>query len=140
MKEIEAASTENDRNEPAKEKPTDNSEKNTASTHPGILAQQCTVADGGMATDMYCPACREEIFGTYLPIFECPHCAIKIWRDDKGNVTSYEQKHTCPECGHTFGAWSEDAPNDFCRVVRNFEQKAEGVFLGIDRMVNRIFA
>ncbi|MEI6207677.1 MAG: hypothetical protein WCP20_12915 [Desulfuromonadales bacterium] len=110
------------------------------SAFPSMLAQQFSAADGGMVTDMYCPVCREEIFGTYLPIFECPHCEVKIWRDDKGNVTSYEQKHTCPECGHTFGTWTDDAPSEFCRTVRNFEQNAEGVFLGLDRMVNRLFS
>jgi predicted RNA-binding Zn-ribbon protein involved in translation (DUF1610 family) len=104
------------------------------------MSQQYSSQEGGVPTDMYCPSCREEICGSYLPIFECPHCDVKIWRDDKGNVISYEQKHTCPECGHTFGAWTDDAPTDFCRTVRNFEQKAEGVFLGLDRIVNRMFA
>lgn len=141
MKSIKTEPAEDRTQEPARKESTDNIEKSTTSTrHPSIVAQQFSVCEGGVPTDMYCPACREEIFGTYLPIFECPHCDVKIWRDDKGNVTSYEQKHTCPECGHSFGKWTDDPPSEFARTVRNFEQKAESAFLGLDRIVNRLFA
>lgn len=141
MKTIKSEPEEDRAEEPTKDETTDNTKKSTAiSSYPSIFAQQFTPGEGGVPTDMYCPACREEIFGTYLPIFECPHCEVKIWRDDKGNVTSYEQKHTCPECGHIFGKWTDDPPSEFSRAVRDFEQKAECVFLGLDRIVNRIFA
>lgn len=111
-----------------------------SSTLNNNLAQQYSSDESGMPTDMYCPACGEEISGSYLTTFKCPHCDIHIWRDDKGNITNYEQKHTCPECGHTFSDMTDEAPTEFRRVIRNFEQKAEGVFLGLDRIVNRIFS
>jgi predicted RNA-binding Zn-ribbon protein involved in translation (DUF1610 family) len=127
--------------EPAKEEATADTDKNTASSlHPNFFAQQYSTEEGGIPTDMYCPACGEEIRGSHLPIFMCPHCENQIWRDDNGNVTNYEQKHTCPECGHTFGDMTDEAPTEFSRIVRNFEQKTESVFLGFDRIVNRIFA
>jgi predicted RNA-binding Zn-ribbon protein involved in translation (DUF1610 family) len=108
--------------------------------HPNFFAQQYTAAEGGVPKDMYCPSCGEEISGFHLPIFMCPHCENQIWRDDKGNVTNYEQKHTCPECGHRFGEITDEASTEFRKVVRNFEQKAESAFLGLDRIVNRIFS
>ena len=84
MKTIKAEPLEERTKEPAGEESPDNTEKSTVtSLHSNILAQQFTADEGGVPTDMYCPACREEIFGTYLPIFECPHCEVKIWRDDK---------------------------------------------------------
>jgi len=104
-----------------------------------ILMQQVSEDEGGVPTDMYCPGCREEIHGSYLPIFFCPYCEIQIWRDDSGTVTNYEQKHTCPDCGHTFGELTDDAPNDFQRMVRSFEQKTESAILGLDRVFSRIF-
>lgn len=105
-----------------------------------VFSSQYSAGEGGMATDMYCPGCGEEIFGSFLSIFMCPHCQIQIWRDEEGNVTHFEQKHTCPECGHTFGDMTDEASTEFRKMCRNIEQKAEGVFLGLDRIVNRIFS
>jgi len=73
MEPIKTEATEERTNEPASEEAADNSEESSvASSHSNILSQQFTADEGGVQTDMYCPACREEIFGTYLPIFECP--------------------------------------------------------------------
>jgi predicted RNA-binding Zn-ribbon protein involved in translation (DUF1610 family) len=91
-----------------------------------VFVQEYSAEEGGITTDMYCPGCGEEIEGSFLPMFRCPHCDILIFRDDKGNVTNYEQKHTCPECGHSFGDMTDEAPTEFRRMVRNFEQKTEG--------------
>lgn len=107
---------------------------------PNVFAQKHSAEEGGMPTDIYCPACGEEISGSYLPMFRCPHCDVLIFRDDKGNVTNYEQKHTCPECGHIFGEMSDEASTEFRRMVRNFEQKTESAILGLDKIVSRIFA
>lgn len=69
MEPIKTEATEERTNEPARKETTDNREEFTAtSQHSNILAQQFTADEGGVQTDMYCPACREEIFGTYLPI------------------------------------------------------------------------
>lgn len=126
---------------PAPEETADKTKKSSGKRFSSnILMQQVSEDEGGVPTDMYCPGCREEIHGSYLPIFFCPFCEIQIWRDDSGTVTNYEQKHTCPDCGHTFGELTDAAPNDFQRMVRSFEQKTESVFLGLDRIVNRIFA
>lgn len=107
---------------------------------PGIFAQEYSAEEGGKPTEIYCPACGEEINGSYLPMFRCPHCAILIFRDENGNVTNHEQKHTCPECGHTFGEMSDEAPTEFRRMCRNLEQKTEGVMLQLDRFVTRLLA
>jgi len=63
-----------------------------------------------------------------------------MFRDDKGHVTNYEQKHTCPECNHAFSDMTYEAPSEFRRACRNLEQMTEGVMLGLDRIVNRILA
>jgi hypothetical protein len=39
---------------------------------------------------MNCPNCDEEIGGSYLPVFKCPHCESQIWRDESGDVISFE--------------------------------------------------
>ena len=106
----------------------------------GVYAQQYSKEEGGMTTEIFCPACGEEICGSYLPLFRCPHCDIMIFRDDKGQVTNHEQKHTCPECGHTFGEMSDEAPTEFRRFCRTFEQKTEGVMIQLDRFVSRLLA
>ena len=107
---------------------------------PGIFSQQYSADEGGMSTEIFCPSCGEEIRGSYLPCFRCPHCSTLIFRDERGIVISYEQTHTCPECGHTFGEMSEEAPTDFRRFCRNFEQKTEGVILQLERFVGRLLA
>ncbi len=71
------------------------------------LSQQHPSSKGGMSTDMFCPSCREEICGFYLPTFRCPHCSSMIWRDEEGNVTNSEYHQACPECGR--GSASEAA-------------------------------
>jgi predicted RNA-binding Zn-ribbon protein involved in translation (DUF1610 family) len=127
--------------EPATEESADITGADSASPPPSnIFAEQHSAIEGGIPTDLYCPACGEEISGSYLPMFRCPHCNILMFRDDKGHVTNHEQKHTCPECGHAFSDFTDDAPSDFRRACRNLEQKAEGVMLGLDRIVNRILA
>jgi predicted RNA-binding Zn-ribbon protein involved in translation (DUF1610 family) len=141
MKPIKTEPAKDITKEPAREETTDNTEKSTATDlHSNVFAQQFTAEEGGVSTDIYCPSCGEEINGSYLPIFVCPSCEIQIWRDTNGNVTHFEQKHTCPECSHTFGDLTDEAPTEFRRACRNLEQKAEGVFLGLDRIVNRMFA
>jgi len=71
MEPTRTEATEERTNEPAREETTDNSgESSATSSHSNILAQQYTANEGGVRTDMYCPACLEEIFGSYLPIFE----------------------------------------------------------------------
>ena len=136
MKATETEATDDRPNESAS-----NAGKSTESTiTSNIFAQQYSAEDGGIPTDMYCPACGEEIEGSFLPMLRCPHCNILMFRDDKGNVTSYEQKHTCPECGHNFGDMTDEAPSDFRRACRNVEQKVEGVMLGLDRVVQRFLS
>ena len=136
METTESAATED------KSKGTENRAENqtSSSIQSNVFAQQYTAEEGGVPTNLYCPDCGEEIEGTFLTIFRCPHCDILIFRDDKGNVTNYEQKHTCPECGHTFGDMTDEAPTEFRRMVRNFEQKTEGVMLGFDKIISRILA
>ena len=114
-------------------------DQESASISGSIFARQYSASEGGMDTDLHCPGCGEQINGSYLPIFRCPFCDIQIWRNDRGIITNYEQKHTCPECGHTFGELTEEAPTEFKRMCRTFEQKTEGVFMELDRIVNRIF-
>ena len=133
--------TEEKPKECSKEDPTQGDVNDTGSSvHTSIFSQQYSASEGGISTDMFCPTCGDTISGTFLPIFRCPHCEILIWRDDKGHVTNYERKHTCPECGHTFNDMTDEAPTEFRRACRNLEQKAEGVFLGLDRIMNRILA
>lgn len=138
---MKSAETDDKTPKPATEESSNQAVKDcNSSNHQSFFAQQYSSSEGGMLTDMYCPGCGEEISGSYLPVFMCPHCEIQIWRDDKGNVTHHEQKHTCPECGHVFGDLTDEAPTEFRRMVRNFEQKAESAFMGLDRIVNRILA
>lgn len=132
--------TENTHEAPRTEAAVDAEATSTSSTEPSIFAQQFSAAEGGMATDMYCPSCGEEISGSFLPVFRCPHCEILIFRDEKGNVTNYEQKHTCPECGNIFGDMTEEAPTEFRRICHSLEQNTESVFLGLDRAMSRFFS
>lgn len=65
---------------------------------PDIFSQQYSAEEGGMPTEIFCPSCGEEISGSYLPCFRCPHCSTLMFRDERGIVITYEQMHTCPEC------------------------------------------
>lgn len=105
-----------------------------------VFTKQFSESEGGIPTDLFCPDCGDTICGTYLPIFRCPHCEILIWRDEDGTVTYYEQKHTCPECGHSFNGMAEEEPNEFRRACSNLEQKVEEVFKEIDHIVDRFLA
>jgi predicted RNA-binding Zn-ribbon protein involved in translation (DUF1610 family) len=107
---------------------------------PSFLSRQYSADAGGMDTCMCCPFCGKEIRGSYLPIFKCPHCEILIWRDEKGDVISYEQRHTCPECGYSFSTMSDESSTDFRRICHSFEQKTEGVLLRLERMFRETFA
>jgi chromosomal replication initiator protein len=70
----------------------------TSTQSPVFLARQYSSSEGGVLTDMLCPNCSEKIKGSFLPVFRCPHCESRIWRNEDGNVTSFENKHACPEC------------------------------------------
>lgn len=107
---------------------------------PGFFARQYPAEEGGMATAMYCPSCGGEIHGSYLPVFTCPHCEIFIFRDDRGAVTMYEQKQTCPECGHSFAVMIDEIPTEFRRVSRDLERVVEGAVLGLDRIAKELFS
>ena len=104
----------------------------------GIFSQQYTPDEGGVPTEIFCPSCGDEICGSYLPLFRCPHCNILIFRDEDGHVTNYEQQHTCPQRGHTFGEMTDEAPTEFRRFCRDIEQKTEGVMIQLNRFVERL--
>ena len=91
MEPNETASAEDRTKEPNKEETTGTTEKGSKSSqYPSFLARQYSARDGGVQTDMNCPACDEEINGAYLPVFKCPHCESQIWSDESGDVISYE--------------------------------------------------
>ena len=125
---------------PAAEHAPDEPAAQPAPASHGIFSQQYSAEEGGMPTEIFCPSCREDIRGSYLPCFRCPNCSTLIFRDDRGIVISYEQTHTCPECGHTFGEMSTEASSEFRRFCRNLEQKTERVMLQLDRFVSQLLA
>ena len=110
-----------------------------ASLRRNFFAKQYSANECGIPTDIYCLACGEKIYGSFLPTFKCPHCEILICRDDSGNITNFEQRHTCPECGHRFSKMADKALTEFRRRCVNFEEKTEEVFLEFDRILNRLF-
>ena len=112
---------------------------NSSSYFVRFMARQYTAAEGGVQTDMKCPECGTEIIGTYLPIFNCPHCDIQIWRDEKGNAINFEMIHTCPECNHSFNDTANDASSEFRKMCRTIEQQLEGVFNRLDHVVGHLF-
>ncbi|MEI6207676.1 MAG: hypothetical protein WCP20_12910 [Desulfuromonadales bacterium] len=76
--------------EPSKEETTGTTVNDSTSQYPSFLARQYSACDGGVQAEMNCPACDEEICGSYLPVFNCPHCESQIWRNESGDVISYE--------------------------------------------------
>ena len=100
MKTTETAQTEDSSRDHAKEDTTDT----TSRQLPSFLARQYSASEGGVQTDMNCPNCDDEISGSFLPVFRCPHCESQIWRDEDGDVTSYENKNVCQESSRGFAS------------------------------------
>lgn len=72
MDSVKTTQSDNQPEEPVREEAADSTGNGASTPHSNIFAQQFTADDGGVPTDMYCPGCREEIHGSYLPIFFCP--------------------------------------------------------------------
>jgi hypothetical protein len=94
---------------------------------PSILTKQYSPYDGGVPTEMECPDCEEEITGSYLPVFKCPHCDCQIWRDNNGDVIHYEQN--IPKL-----VLSEETKV----VVRKYMGKAKLVLAGLEAIIEHV--
>lgn len=97
-----------------------------------ILSQEYSKEDGGQFIDILCPnpECGEIIKGTYLPIFDCPHCGIRVCVEEEGEVLFHEGPlQTCPECGHHFRAVINDTlQTDFQKVLRSVDNFMQRLF------------
>lgn len=128
MESIENTSTEDSTKETAKNETNDTPETETTSPQfPSFLARQYPISEGGMQTDMDCPNCEEEISGSYLPVFKCPHCESQIWRDNNGDVTHCEQNGANLEL-------SEETK----QLIRKYMQRAKTLLGGFEVFVDKM--
>lgn len=100
-----------------------------------FFAQQVSAEEGGCHIDMLCPHCREQITGSYLPSFSCPHCESFIVTDGNGEVAMFQgEEETCPECGHVFRRVENLM---FETGFRKGMRKVEDFVLGLDQVFSR---
>jgi hypothetical protein len=99
-------------------------------SEPNIMSQEYSADEGGQDIDILCPnpECGEIIKGSYLPIFDCPHCGIRICVENDGEVLYHQgPMQNCPECGHNFRGLINDCTQTdfqkFTRKVDNFVQR-----------------
>ena len=97
-----------------------------------VMSEQYSEEEGGQFIDILCPnpECGEIIKGSYMPIFECPHCSITICVKEDGEVLFHEGPvETCPECGHQFRTKINDCmQTDFQKTLRKVDNFMQRLF------------